>query len=77
MRKEIQKSLKEEIELRRKINIDDTEYDVEEMIDIRGLADKVQSFQSKRDKMRKETIKKAQEETDEIAGGIVTIQESG
>lgn len=77
MRKEIQKSLKEEIDLRRKIDISDGESDVDKMIDIRGLADKVQDFQKKRDEMRKGTIDKAQKETDEIASQIVTIQESG
>jgi hypothetical protein len=77
MRKEIQKSLKEEIDLRRKINIDETEQDIESVIDIRGLANKVQDFQDKRKQMRKDTIEKAQQETDKIASEIVTIQESG
>lgn len=77
MRKEIQKSLKEEIDLRRKITVEDSEHDIESVIDIRGLADKVQDFQDKREKMRKSTLKKAQEETDKIASDIVTIQESG
>jgi len=77
MRKEIQKSLKEEIDLRRKIDIDDTEADIEKLIDIRGLAEKVQGFKDKRQKMREETIEKAQRETDQIASEIVTVQESG
>jgi Skp family chaperone for outer membrane proteins len=77
MRKEIQKSLKEEIELRRKINIDEEEEDIEKLINIRSLADRVQSFQADRSKMREKTIKRAQKETDEIASEIVTIQESG
>jgi Skp family chaperone for outer membrane proteins len=77
MRKEIQKSLKEEIDLRRKIDIDDTEADIEKLIDIRGLAEKVQGFKDKRQKMREGTIEKAQRETDQIASEIVTVQESG
>ena len=77
MRKEIQKSLKEEIDLRRKINIGDSESDIEKIIDIRALADKVQGFEEKRKKMRLSTIDKAQKETDEIASEIVTVQESG
>lgn len=77
MRKEIQKSLKEEIDLRRKTNIEDIERDIESIIDIRGLANKVQDFQTKRKKLREATIKQAQEETDEIASEIVTVQESG
>ena len=77
MRKEIQKSLKEEIDLRRKIDLSESDQDIEKVIDIRGLADKVQSFQDKRTKMREQTIEKAQKETDEIASEIVTVQQSG
>jgi hypothetical protein len=77
MRKEIQKSLKEEIDIRRKIDLSGEETDVEKMIDIRSLADKVQGFQDKRVKMRRDTIEKAQRETDQIASEIVTVQESG
>lgn len=77
MRKEIQKSLKEEIDLRRKIDVDDSEQDIDKIIDIRKLASKVQDFQENRIRMRAETLEKAQRETDEIASEIVTIQESG
>lgn len=77
MRKEIQKSLKEEIDLRRKIDISESDEDIEKVIDIRGIADKVQGFQDKRVKMREATIEKAQKETDKIAGEIVTVQHSG
>jgi len=76
MRKEIQKSLKEEIDLRRKITFDDEEMDIEKSIDIRGLAEKVENFQEKRNEMRQKTIAKAQRETDQIASEIVTIQEA-
>jgi uncharacterized protein YukE len=75
MRKEIQKSLKEEIDLRRKVDIED-EIDLEKSIDIRGLAEKVQNFQDKRNEIRRKTIAHAQEETDRIASEIVTIQEA-
>jgi len=77
MRKEIQKSLKEEIDLRRKITINEGAEDIEKVIDIRGLAEKVQTFQDNRTKLRQETIEKAQKETDEIASEIVTVQQSG
>lgn len=77
MRKEIQKSLKEEIEIRRKIDVSDADSDIEKVIDIRALADKVQGFQDDRVKMRQKTIEKAQRETDEIASEIVTVQQSG
>lgn len=77
MRKEIQKSLKEEIDIRRKVNVVDAEQNIENIIDIRGLADKVQGFEENRKKMRHKTLEKAQRETDEIASEIVTVQESG
>ena len=75
MRKEIQKSLKEEIDLRRKIDVSETEQDFESMVDIRGIADKINEFKQKRDKIRKDTIEQAQRETDNIAKDIVTIQD--
>jgi hypothetical protein len=77
MRKEIQKSLKEEIDIRRKVNVVDDERDIEKIIDIRQLANKVETFQNDRKKMRHKTLEKAQRETDEIASEIVTVQESG
>lgn len=77
MRKEIQKSLKEEIDLRRKVEINDTEDDIEKLINIRDLADKVQDFKEQRDKIRKKTIERAQIETDKIASEIVEVRESG
>ncbi len=77
MRKEIQKSLKEEIDIRRKVNVVDDERDIEKIIDIRQLADRVETFQDDRKKMRHKTLEKAQRETDEIASEIVTVQESG
>jgi hypothetical protein len=76
MRKEIQKSLKEEIDLRRKVDLEGDDVDVEKSIDIRGLAEKVQNFQDKRNEMRQKTIARAQAETDQIASEIVTIQEA-
>jgi hypothetical protein len=76
MRKEIQKSLKEEIDLRRKIDINDAETDIEKVINIRSLADKVETFRKKQEKFKDEIVEKAQRETDEIASDVVTIQES-
>lgn len=77
MRKEIQKSLKEEIDLRRKITVHEKDNSIEDTLDIRGIANKIEDFKSKRDTLRKKTIDKAQQETDEIASKIVTVQESG
>lgn len=77
MRKEIQKSLKEEIDLRRKINVDDAIDDIDELIDIRSIASKVQDFQENREKMRQKTLVKSAQETDYIAEEIVEVRESG
>ena len=44
MRKEIQKSLKDEIELRRKIDVKDQSMDITDVIDIRKMADKVEQI---------------------------------
>lgn len=67
MRKEIQKSLKDEIELRRKINLSEKGISVEELIDIRSVAKTIESFRVDKLSLKKETIEKAQRETQEIA----------
>ena len=70
MRKEIQKSLKDEIELRRKIDVDERSLGVEDIIDIRDLAGKVDDFRKKKDELRKRTIETARKETDEIGDEV-------
>lgn len=78
MRKEIQKSLKEELDLRRKIkDSGEDDDDVENYLDVRKLALKVDEFKEKRDKIAKQSIKTAQQETDEVASEIVQVTESG
>ncbi len=67
MRKEIQKSLKDEIEIRRKINLSEKGISVEELIDIRSVAKTIENFRLESLSMKKDTIKKAQKETQEIA----------
>jgi hypothetical protein len=66
MRKEIQKSLKDEIEIRRKINVQEGEMGVEDIINIRDLVDKVEGFKRDKDKIREKTVKIAQDATDKI-----------
>jgi len=66
MRKEIQKSLKDEIELRRKVSIDDSVKDVDELIDIRKLSNKVEEFRRQKDELRDKTVEVARKATDEI-----------
>lgn len=70
MRKEITKSLKDEIELRRKIDLQDEGKDVGEIIDIRKLAAKVEKFKNAQEKMKEKSIEKAKKETDDISKTI-------
>jgi len=62
MRKEIAKSVKDEIEIRRKLGAsDDPSEDLEKYLDIRKFADKVTNFQKEKDKhvlrrVEKETL---------------------
>jgi hypothetical protein len=52
MRKEITKSLKDEIEIRRKIDSKDKEIDIEDLLDIRKLSSKVEDFKKKKVKLQ-------------------------
>lgn len=67
MRKEIQKSLKDEIELRRKIDFKDSNVGIEDIIDIRKMASKVDEFRRKKDELKEKSVKEAKEATDRIA----------
>jgi len=53
MRKELIKSLKDEIEIRRKIEHKDKMYDMDELLDVRKMARKVESFKDKTEKLKK------------------------
>jgi hypothetical protein len=70
MRKEIQKSLKDEIELRRKIDVKDRSMGIEDLIDIRKMADKVASFKKAKDKLTDKSVSEAQDATDKIADEV-------
>ena len=48
MRKEITKNLKEEIEIRRKIVMKETDFDFESTIDVRKIAERIEVFKKKR-----------------------------
>ena len=52
MRKEIVKSVREEIELRRKLDVGDGNYDLENIIDIRKVAEKVETFKEDQKKFK-------------------------
>lgn len=70
MRKEIIKSIKDEIELRRKLGAAGDTINVEDAIDIRAVADKVEQFQKKAFSLKEGRLKKAKEETDQIVRSI-------
>lgn len=52
MRKEIAKSVKEEIEIRRKVERSDSEYDLEDVFNVRDFADKIDDFKQEQKKLR-------------------------
>lgn len=70
MRKEIQKSLKDEIELRRKVTIDDTIGDIDSILDIRKMVSKVEDFQKQKENIRKKTVEAARKATDVIGDEV-------
>jgi len=57
MRKELIKSLKDEIEIRRKIEYKDKMYDMDGLLDIRKLAYKIENFKEKTEKLKKKRSK--------------------
>jgi cellulose biosynthesis protein BcsQ len=73
MRKEIQKSLKDEIDLRRKINVHESSLEIEDIINIRSLASKVEEFKRKKDELTAKSVEEAQEATDEIAEHVKKV----
>jgi hypothetical protein len=72
MRKEITKTLKDEIELRRKVKIHDDDFDPEKDLDLNTIAKSIDKLNKKRDKV-KECIDKNLEhniEEEAIEDGI-------
>lgn len=68
MRKEIAKSVKDEIEIRRRIKSDDELIDLEDMLDVRSMAEKIDKFKNETDKHRKNRLQVIKDQTidDEI-----------
>jgi len=66
MRKEITKSVREEIEIRRKVETKDGIEDIEEMIDIRKVAKKVEGFKEDQQKFKEKIVRHELEEYDDI-----------
>jgi hypothetical protein len=61
MRKEINRSIKNELELRRKVNIQDKSFDIDELMDMSSIAKKINQFNSKIEKTQKQIEKKLPE----------------
>ncbi|MHA1816187.1 MAG: hypothetical protein ACTSX1_09295 [Candidatus Heimdallarchaeaceae archaeon] len=74
MRKEMTKSLKDEVELRRKIVLKEGAISLDDLIDVRQLAKKVEKFKDYVEKQKENVVEKAQLDTDE-AQNIVRIGE--
>lgn len=63
MRKEITKSVKDEIEIRRKIRDDDEMIDIEDMVDVRKMVAKIEDFKIAAQKLQEKRIKENAEQT--------------
>ena len=63
MRKEITKSVKDEIEIRRKIRDDAEMIDIEDMVDVRKMVGKIEDFQRSAKKFEEKRMKENAEQT--------------
>jgi len=63
MRKEIAKSVKDEIDIRRRIKDQNSMIDLEGLLDVRKMADKIKDFQKKSDVIKMKRIDKNKEQT--------------
>lgn len=68
MRKDIIKSVKDEIELRRKIQIREEDMDLEDVIDVRKLAGQIEDFEQRRKQIQEKRAKAA--ETVQVMDGV-------
>jgi hypothetical protein len=76
MRKEIAKSVKDEIEIRRKVTKAEGEIELEDMLDIRKMASKIDEFKKEKERLQNKRIKSTKKE--KIEGvEIPGINESG
>jgi len=61
MRKEISKSIKDEIEIRRKVGPNDSIDNIEDLLNIASMADKIEEFQNTISKSKKKSKKVVEE----------------
>lgn len=68
MRKEIAKSIKDEIDIRRRLTTSDKMIDIEDMLDVRKMVGKIDEFKKVKDKIQEKRVFEAQNQ--EIEEGI-------
>ena len=73
MRKEIQKSVKDELEIRRKIKITEDDESWKDSLDIRDIADRIQDFSKKREDFKEDLEKSEIPEGVDIPGVTSTL----
>jgi len=80
MRKEIAKSIKDEIEIRRKVESKDEMFDLEDMIDVRSMVDTLDKFNNQTSILKQHRISKNKNEklqsNIEIPGITTNIKET-
>ncbi len=64
MRKEIARSVREEIDIRRKLDKGADAYELEDVFNVRDLADKIDEFKQNQDKMRQKLTEQTKELTE-------------
>lgn len=62
MRKEIVKSVKDEIEIRRRVKADEESIDIEDMLDVRSMAEKIDKFRDETKKIQSGRLKIVKEQ---------------
>ena len=78
MRKEIAKSVKDEIEIRRRMIKGDSLEDLEELLDVRKIAKRVRTFQDKKQKAEELFEEKKKDELEDSLNQVKTdIKETG
>ena len=63
MRKEIVKSVKDEVEIRRRITDENELINIEDMVDVRDVVSKIEEFKLTNQKLKENRIKKNKEQT--------------
>jgi type IV secretory pathway VirB4 component len=66
MRKEIARSVREEIEIRRKVDKGEGEFDLDDLVNVRDMADKIEEFKDQQKKLRDKLPKKELSEYTDI-----------